>query len=46
MGICFATIGDPSPELATGLLTLGFGLNAVFAEWWIIRARRPALPFT
>jgi hypothetical protein len=25
MGRCFATIGDPSSELATGLLTLGFG---------------------
>jgi hypothetical protein len=33
MGIRFATIGDPSPKLATALLTLGFGLNAVSAEW-------------
>jgi uncharacterized membrane protein len=33
MGLRFATIGDPSPELATALLKLGFGLNAVFAEW-------------
>jgi uncharacterized membrane protein len=46
MGICFATIGDPSPVLATGLLTLGFAINAIFAEWWIIRARRPAPSFT
>lgn len=45
IGLWLAVIGPLTPESATALITIGFLINIVFAEWRIRAASKPTFTF-